>query len=229
MTIAALMMCDNRRQYTGDSIASLARNVPPDMKLFLHDDSLDVSFGSWLIGLVEQLWHGDFEIIKPITHKRGFGGAIKYAWEHIYNLGEFEYIFHTENDFTYNEPVNLHAMQRILDSDSTIAQVALLRQSWSKREKMAGGVMASYPPGSFRQHRNGNMIYTEHSEFWTTNPSLLPAWVAGLGWPDGAESEGMFTAKLRDLGLHFAYYGAVDDAPKVTHIGYDRVAEKAGY
>jgi hypothetical protein len=224
MSTAVLMMCDNRRQYTAESLASLAANLPPDMKLFIHDDSMDRSFNSWLLELTEQLWHGDFEVIQPLTHKRGFGGAIQYAWQHIYDLGEFEYILHTENDFTFNEPINLVAMRRILDSDSTIAQVALLRQSWSKREKMAGGVIPSYPAGAFRQHRN-----TEHSEFWTTNTSLLPMWVAGLGWPDGDESEGMFTAKLRKLGLHFAYYGGVEDPPRITHIGYDRVSEKAGY
>jgi hypothetical protein len=223
---AALMMCDNRTQYTAESILSLREHLPDGVKLYLHDDSSDWSFQQWLSMFVGDCsWPGEVEILTA-PEKRGFGGAIAAAWAHVYEQGH-DFVFHTENDFTYNELIPLDTMSHILDIDTNLGQVALLRQPWNAKEKLAGGIIPSYPQGTFRERRLGRVAYLEHDAFWTTNPSLIPNYILGLGWPDVPESEGMFTFKLRAMGVHFGFLGQLGDEPRVTHIGNDRVG--AGY
>jgi len=228
MSIAILMMADDRRDYTEASLRSLREKLPGQpYKLFVHDDSCDPMFSFFLGSLLDEVWRGDWEVMCATT-KRGFGGAIEYAWQYIYDQLEYDYVFHTENDFTYNSVIPIQSMVNILEHDPALGQVALLRQPWNDKEKAAGGIIPSYPEGTFVERQVAFAPYLEQSAFWTTNPSLVPAWVIGLGWKNVPESEGMFTFKLRDMGIKFSFYGRLDDPPLVEHIGVHRVAE-VGY
>lgn len=126
------------------------------------------------------------------------------------------WVFFTEDDFTFDEPVDLEAMQAIMVEHAELTQLALLRQAWYEHEKNAGGVFDA-DPGAFTQ-RDG---YIEHRAFWTQNPHLTRrAFIAEHRWPHVRDSERTFGLNLyRNETLRGGYLGSIDDPPRVTHIG----------
>lgn len=162
-------------------------------------------------------------IVDDRDHQLGFAGAIREAWEQV----ECDHVFHLEMDFTFNEPVELHAMIGLLETHPELVQVSLKRQPWTADEKAAGGIVELHSE-DFHGHADGAIAWTEHRRYFTTNPSVYPARVCRLGWPQESESEGKFTHKLlQDPLLRFAIWGRKFSAPKVTHIGDHRAG--SGY
>lgn len=151
------------------------------------------------------------------AHELGFAGAIKGAWEQV----QTDWVFHLEADFTFNEPVPVDAMIRLLERRPHLAQVALKRQPWNEAEIAAGGLV-ELAPDDYTERRDDEAVWTEHRRFFTTNPSVYSRALTSLGWPQAAESEGLFTHQLLALGHTFAYWGGKFDAPRVTHIGEHR-------
>ncbi len=153
--------------------------------------------------------------------KRGFAGAVQTGWGHVGDNDRF--VFHLEDDFTFNEPPDLSAMAAILDGNPCLAQVALQRQPVNDVERAAGGIIASWPDEYSEVVDDVGRVWCEHSLFFTTNPSLYRAGLTcRFRWPDGAHSEGRFSQVLRDAGFRFAFLGGKGDAPKVHHIGDHR-------
>lgn len=153
-------------------------------------------------------------------HELGFGGAIQAGWDVVLELTDADYILHLESDFTFKQPVPVAQMRQTLEAKRNLAQVALKRQPWNAEERAAGGIVEQHP-GDFQEVRG---LWTEHERFFTTNPCLYPRWIVEKGWPQGPESEGRFTHRLRDEGLRFAFWGGKFAPPHVEHIG----AERAG-
>lgn len=154
----------------------------------------------------------------PIHHaeKQGFAGAYHTAFSRVNKKSD--YCFILEDDFTFNEVILVSEMIGILKDNPHLCQVALKRQAWNIKEKITGGIVEVSPDSygdksGFCQHRN----------FFTTNPSLVPAWVIKKGWPLCEHSEGVFSHQLfEDPLVYSAYLGKKFDAPKVTHIGETR-------
>lgn len=172
-----------------------------------------------------------YEFATVIHHplgRQGFGGAIRFAWEHLWICSSASHIFHLEDDFTFNRPVPLDDMASLLDRFPYLAQLALRRQPWNAAEIVAGGVIETNPE-AFVDRRlvlddAWVQEWLEHRQFWTTNPSLFPRWVLQARWPKGPRSEGLFTHQmLGDPDLRFGYYGARDSGEWVHHIGDHRV------
>lgn len=158
--------------------------------------------------------------VQDPNHVLGFAGAIERGWEQVRAL-DCDWVFHVEGDFTFPTRPPLEGMIALLREREDLAQVALKRQAVNQRELAAGGVVEA-DPDDFATHYSNVAVWTEHRRFFTTNPSVYPASLCELGWPQGPRSEGRFTHDLLDRGYSFALWGGKFDPPRVQHIGMAR-------
>lgn len=154
-----------------------------------------------------------------VTHLRpqeGFCGACRAGWEaatETLMMEDADYVFWLEHDFRFYRPVNLTHLATVLDHHQRLAQMALMRQPQNDAEIKAGGVIEARPDAMWVRQPG----WIEHQEFFTTNPSLIPARTFGHDWPDGDRCEGRFGIQLREAGMAFGYWGTGE--PWVEHIG----------
>jgi hypothetical protein len=182
------------------------------------DDCLDQHYGHWIdytYNFDEHVSHWPSDI-----KKWGFGGAIRTAWNYIPD--GIPYIFHLEDDFTFNWPLDVQAMTDVLERRPYLRQMALRRQPWSELEHEAGGVVECHPH-EYTEMTDGTNHWLEHRLFFTTNPSIYPRHTINEGWSTGSGSEAAFTRQaLRDPAARFGYWGTRESEPWVTHIGNQR-------
>lgn len=216
--IALLVITDGRTDCITKTVSSALSNLDgPIAERWMYDDSGDPNHRAWLAKTFPE-----FELIYHPDGRQGFGGAIRTAWAHLRANSTADYIFHLEDDFTFNRSVPLDDMMEILDEERHLAQVALRRQAWNSAEKAAGGVI-EVSPDSYIDHTGHFTSYLRHSLFWTTNPSLYRRrLIHDHDWPTGEQSEGRYTALLREHGYEFAYLGERSEPPWVHHIGDQR-------
>lgn len=148
--------------------------------------------------------------------------AVSAAIEKAIGSGQ-RFILFLEDDFTFNEPVDLCEMQAIVERND-LAQLSLKRQAWYPHELEAGGVIEANPD-AFTQ-RDG---YVEHSAYWTMNPMLTRrSTLAEHKWPQGRDSELRFGRSVfADPRVRAGILGSIEDAPRVEHIGMERAG--SGY
>lgn len=218
MTTALLVITDGR-PYLQETVRSAARNLlGPIDERWIYDDSGDPN--NW-DRIREHM--PTFRLIVHPEGRQGFGGAIRYAWQFLTRWSRADKIFHLEDDFTFNHPVNLSPMAVLLDRNPHLAQVALRRQPWNDAERAAGGIVELHPDDFQDCHDfELDLRWLEHRRFFTTNPCLYRRALIERGWPDGPESEGRFGLDLVASGASFAYMGARTDPPPVHHIGTER-------
>lgn len=216
--IHLLVITDGRRSCISRSIPSaLAMLEGPITNWTICDDSADPDYNSWL-----RRTFPDFDIISGPA-RLGFGGNIQRAWAFVAENSSAEYVFHLEDDFTFNRVVPLREMMSVLSIYPSLVQLALRRQPWNTLERAAGGVIEQFPEAYTERHNNA-LAWLEHRLFFTTNPSLYRASLCRTPWPDGSESEGHFTHELlTDPEIRFGFWGARDSGEWVTHIGNERV------
>lgn len=196
---------------TLDSLRSLV--IGPFVQEFIINDCVNPVFREQVDRLSEQ-----YAFDEPTHHaeKQGFAGAYHTAFARVSKKSD--YCFILEDDFTFNEPIVLSELIGILQRNKHLCQIALKRQAWNTQEKAKGGVVEVWPDSY--EDKEG---FCQHRNFFTTNPSLVPAWVIKKGWPLCERSEGIFTGQLfTDSAIYSAYLGAKFDPPKVTHIGDTR-------
>jgi len=153
--------------------------------------------------------------------KKGFAGVYNTAWETVSK--EADFVFSCEDDFTFEEEINIPQMIMILEKDRNIVQVCLKRQAWNEQEKKAGGIIEQWPELYDEKHL-GNISWTEHRLFYSTNPCLTPSWVIKIGWPLTQQSESLFSKVLfSNPNFKSSYLGKKFDAPKVIHHGFHRM------
>jgi hypothetical protein len=215
MTVALIVMTDGREHIT-DAIKSAETNLSgPITERIIHDDSGDERHRAWLARTFP-----DYRVVYRLE-RQGFAGAYANAWRLLSGLPQ-RWVFSTEDDFTFNRPVNLGAMLEVLSSRPYLAQMALRRQAWSQAEKAAGGVVEQHP-GDYEPHEWNDHAWLEHRRFWTTNPSLIPRRTFDLlNWPAVNQSEGWFSEQVRQAGMTFGYWGARASGEWVNHIGHER-------
>jgi hypothetical protein len=221
VSVDVLVITDGRRDCIIQTMASAVGVLGDQVdRWWMYDDSGDPDHRAWL---TEQ-----FPYVLLAHHnegRQGFGGAIQAAWSVLRNGSDASHIFHLEDDFTFNRPVDLPGMIEVLDRPgANLAQVALRRQAWNATERRAGGVIEVLPD-AYDDHQSGELHWLEHDLFFTTNPSIYRRALLELGWPTGPDSEGRMTSFLRQLGYRFAYFGRRADPPWVQHIGATRVGE----
>ncbi|MCU1500578.1 MAG: hypothetical protein JWM47_4531 [Acidimicrobiales bacterium] len=130
------------------------------------------------------------------------------------------WVFFLEDDFTFNEPIDLTDMQRLMGAHPELVQLSLKRQPWYDYEVTAGGII-EVKPEQFTQ-RPG---YVEHRYYWAQNPMLCRrALLAQHPWPQCPGSERAFGNLIFEADpSHVAgIYGRIEDPPRVTHHGVER-------
>ena len=199
--VALMVITDGRWDYLADTLDSAFEWLDwPFEQCLLVDDSAEgrrIAISGW-------------EIIQN-TERKGLAGAIQTGWDALNE--DIEFVFHLEDDFTFPGPVPIWSMLRALENDSNLAQVALLRQSWSPEEHNAGGIINLYRD-EFTQLDD----IISHQRLFTFNPCLYPRWVTRYR----ADLEAELTEQLVADGKTFSYLGAMDDPPRCTHIGVRR-------
>ena len=225
MTATVVVFTDGRRAYIEDTIDSFEANVTGTIgDRIIHDDSGDTANHCWL-----RQTFGDrgWRVIYHEHGRRGFGGAIINAWRHLadHASNDDRFVFHLEDDFTFNRPVDLDDLAGVLTAHPHLVQLALRRQPWNDAERAAGGVVEQHAD-DYTEHTDGVHAWLEHRLFFTTNPSLYRRGLVHQGWPTGDQSEGRFGLRLTasDPALRFAFWGGRDSGEWVEHIG----AERAG-
>lgn len=221
--IALLVMTDGR-EHIFDAIPSALESLTPEQMIserWIHDDSASPEFAARLAEAFPT-----FTVIST-GRRSGFGGAIRNAWRTLAEQSRAPYIFHLEDDFTFNRPAPLDEMAAILEAFPNVLNMALRRQPWNDLEAAAGGIIEQHPAAYIEcaQHVTGrpSLHWLEHRQFFTTNPGLYRRSLILEGWPDCPHSEGVFThERLRDPLLHFGYFGERSSTPWVHHIGTHR-------
>lgn len=212
-----LVMTDGRTDCLARAVESARENLDGEVThKVIHDDTGDQAHRDYLRGAFP-----DFEVIGQPT-RQGFGGAIRSAWAHVRTRPE-RFVFHLEDDFTFNEPVELAMMQMVLDRNPHLVQLALRRQPWNDAERAAGGIVEQHPD-QYVDCSDGLSHWLEHRRFFTTNPCMYRTKLVEKGWPDGEQSEGRFGLQLcENPSVRFGYWGRREDPPMVHHIGDQRV------
>jgi|GEM_PF-3374079 len=214
MKICVIILNDGRNDYLEQTLKSLVKNVvfPFEAELYkiLYDDMPD--------GRDEELLSRialEYKIDRVILSDKnnGIDQAVQNVWKEV---PECAYIWHQENDFTYNEQIAVEEMIRPLEMNRMIGQVALQRQAWYDDEIEAGG-MYKVP---YRTYRQGNIAGTNlvfQDKFFTHNPCVYRYSSIAQVSP---YNELAFAEHLKKTGVKtFAYLGKLTDAPKVHHIG----------
>lgn len=221
--IALLVMTDGRDELLERCLAQPELRNGLITERWIHDDTGDEAHRARLTAS-----YPDFRVLGS-GPRRGFGGAVDYAWAVLAERATARLVLHWEDDFLANRPVDLVGMAGLLDAHPHLAQVALKRQPWGREP--AGGFMAD-APGWYSDHSDGRYRWVETVRNWTTNPALFRRELCAGGWPDGQHSEGHYGFGLRERGLpwgvpgdavRFGLWGATGDEPAVHHIGDVRV------
>lgn len=217
--VCLLVITDGRRDCISRAIPSALDSLNGSVSRHLiYDDSGDDHYRAWLLDSFPQ-----FEVFSHPMGRQGFGGAIRAAWTHLHDVLE-PYIFHLEDDFEFNRPVDLGAMASVLAANPHLVQLALRRQPWNDEERAAGGIVEQHPD-DYWDRTDGEHHWLEHRRFFTTNPCLYrSSLIWKHPWPKGNNSEGRFTIDLcRSPKVRFGFWGARDSGEWVTHIGTERV------
>lgn len=216
MTMTLCVMTDGRRDCLARSMASMYHLKGPITTKVIHDDSGSTGFRHWL-DATYPMWQ-----IHSTPARSGFAGAYRNAWHLL--TGTCDFLFQTEDDFVFTRDVDLTAMAAVLtDHEPRLAQLALRRQPWNDDEKAAGGYVEQ-APDDYPEHRDAHGEWLEHRKFFTTNPSLIPAWVLRRPWPTGPNSEGRFGLSLfTDPAIRAGLWGSKASGEWVEHIGTERV------
>lgn len=226
MTVLLVVFTDGRRDCIERAVPSALANLQGLSGTgIVFDDSGDPGYGRWL----RESFGLDGFHVSPSPVRLGFGGSVRRAWRSLARpfYDPFDHVFHLEDDFTFNGPVDLAGMAHVLDANPHLAQMALRRQAWNDEERAAGGIVESHPTDYVDRVTDGHE-WLEHRRFFTTNPSLYRRTLCEMGWPDGGQSEGMFSARLfSDPKARCGYWASRSAGPQVEHIGRERVG--SGY
>lgn len=215
MIIRAVFTC-GRREYLEATLASADQQISgPITRTVIFDDSGDPEFTDWLYTLGHS--------VASWGRNVGFTESMFLARRWLTRHTTESYVFHLEEDFTFDEPVDLTDLAGVLDGNDHLDQVALLRHPFFPRELRAGGIMEEHPEAyTIRSDAQGRK-WAEHQLHFTCNPSLYRMSLADLDWPrKGRHTETTFGQQRVAAGQSFAYW---DARPLCTHIG----AEKKGH
>lgn len=222
--ITLIVISDGRRKYIEQTIPSaLAMLQGPITKRIIYDDTGDALEREWL-----RTSFPTFTVTHSPLGRQGFSGAVGFMWNWLCEFDTNDFVFHLENDFTFNESVPLDRMIGVLDEHAEIVQMSLKRQPVNREEKAAGDFIALHPD-DYTEVKENDDVWLEHRRFFTTNPSLYRKRLCLRGWPQEQYSEGKFSGRyFRDHPDHVSgIWGHKWDAPRVTHIGDERTG--AGY
>jgi hypothetical protein len=215
--IDVVVISAGRQDYIAATIDSFNQHVHGKIvRRTIQDDSGNERFSRWLHKV-----YPDWDI-HTTPGKLGYTGAMRSIWEYEsqQNGQGSPFIFHLEEDFTFDRDVDLDDLISVLEYDESLAQVALLRHAWAPAEKRVGGIIQERPD-TYEHLLADGIPYLRHRNFWTTNPCVYRRSLIDDGWPDTRGSEQTFGRSQWSKGRFAAFIG--DGEPWVTHIGDVRV------
>lgn len=214
--ITVVVMTNGRMQYMREAMASLNEQVHgPITRWVIHDDSGDGPYQLWL-----RKRYPGWEVVTSRTGS--YSGAYHDAWRWLHDHDANQWIFQTEDDFTYNVPVDLRLLTEILGAHPHIAQMQLRRQPWGA-EPADGGFVGQWPH-FYTDAGDGEHHWLEHRRNWSSNPGLFRRALCAEGWPLAPGSEQLVGDRILAArpDATFALWGRREDAPTVHHIGQER-------
>lgn len=156
------------------------------------------------------------------AHTLGYDGAIQRAWSQVTT----DWVFHLEADFVFRKPVPVRDMVSLMIRHPYLQQVALKRQAINMEEIQAGGFMGRWPAGAGFEMDDGAIEFVTHRVNFTTNPCVYRGDLCAGGWPDGPDSEAVFSrALLAPQERACAFLGTLKSPPQCWHIGTVRSPE----
>ncbi len=211
---ALVVITDGRGEFLERAIASVDQFVGGDFsQTVCADDSGEPVYWDWL----ERVLDGARIVHHP--NREGLASAIRSAWG-LVDLDKIDQILHLEDDCVFTAPIAIEEWAKPLDGNPHLAQIGLQRAPQSSQELRYGslvGYLSTLSPVSLRDG------WIEHDVGFSLQPSIYPAWVAKVGWPEhGGETE--FTARLRehDPLVRFGYLGSPGCDPVYVHEGFGR-------
>lgn len=216
--IAVVVMTDGRRQYMVPAMDSLRAQVDgPIGRRVIHDDSGDLDYRNWLA-----VSYPDWEIIGPTGGRSGFCGAYRSAWTWLDALDDTEWVFQTEDDFTFDTRIDLQVLIDVMTANRHLLQMQLRRQPWWTEPQ--GGFIGQWPD-LYTDAGADSHAWLEHRRNWSTNPGLFRRDLCQWTWPPPPGCEKTLGDQLLHAYPqgHFAVWGGRDDPPVVRHIGHERI------
>ena len=200
-----------RREYLRQSLTSLNANITgPIVQRVIYSD-----WGDAAPDLPDIAAEYGFYVAGEGHH--GYTGSMRRMWSYLAKRAKGDYIFATEDDFLYPQPVDLEPLITTLRDNSYLAQIALLRDAFYQDERETGGILG-WPEPAFRKVGNNGTTRLEHRLFWTCNPSVFRRSITARPWPHGKHSETLFGKELMaNQNTRFAFWGGGEELTK--HIG----------
>jgi hypothetical protein len=219
VVVPIIVLTNGRRDCIARTIPSAREHLTGVSSLTIVDDSGDLDYAAWC---------DTFGDCLP-TGGAGYWRAMRTVWETARALlggDSTDSVFFLEDDFVFHEDVDITCLNRVLDEQPHLTQIALLRQPWFANEVEHGGLIEALEAQGqkFDEQTDGRHSWIEHRATFTGNPSLIPARTFVHDWPAGAWSESRFGRQLfADPDARGAYWGRRGDPPRVEHIGHERV------
>ena len=114
---------NGRRELLEQTVASAESRLQGDfLKKVMINDAPSPEYNQYLIDT-----YGDEFIVINHQYNMGLSGSIITLWEYAQSI-EADYIFHLEDDFTFNQKIYIDDLIWILKNKSHLAQIALKRQ-----------------------------------------------------------------------------------------------------
>ena len=187
---------------------SLARHLHPAPTSYqIHQDGVGApKIHPWLGSLSATFMGSETSV--------GFCGATARSWERAAKAQE-EWILWWEHDFELVRDLDLRDLAAILDrSPYPLAQMALMRDAYSREEKDAGGLFQLRRSDFKQQVWSGEgpeCFEWQIMPWFTTNPSLMRRqFMADHPFPDDGQEhcEGRFGIALAEQGYTFGTWGS---------------------
>ena len=220
MSIPIVVLTNGRRDCITQSIPSIHKYLSGFGDMVIVDDSGDKDYRAWLAAEFP-----DALITAVAAEPAGYWRAMRTVWGIARGSGA-DAVWLAEDDFVLLDEVDMTCLDRLLDEQSHLTQIALLRGPWWPNEHEHGGLIPALEQQgqTFTEHTDGRHWWIEHRACFTGNPTLIPARTFAHDWPEGAWSESRFGRLLfADPNARGAYWGRRSDPPRVEHIGHQRV------
>lgn len=170
----------------------------------------------------------DPEKIKALSEKYGFDQVIlnrknegySVSWRNAWRLvpNDTDFIFHLEEDFTFNKPIIVKKMVRLLTNPIVdLFQVFLKRQPVFEENDYVKDVESGKIGWDVNLLGQDAVLC---NAFFNSNPGVYPYWITKIKLPFNPQ-EGVIIAELKKLfpSGHSAIFGKRNDPPLLTHTG----------
>lgn len=213
--ICVIIIHDGRNGYLEDTLESFEQNVKFEAKhtkLIVCD--YDGEQDEVLQGILKK--HKIKKAFYNTGERLGVFKMVQKAWSMVPE--DCTHIWHQENDFTFNELIDTESMIRAVNNPN-VFQVALLRQAWWDNEKKKGGI---YKTGTYKNGNVAGVPLVMHRNYFTFNPSIyLKKTVEEI--PNFNEYSFLAHLHKKNCNGWSTFLGTMTDAPKVNHIGEEKV------